>query len=90
MVLERKLRPIGPYKLLGKVVYGFKRGSKQVRRAISATYLGDLLGDLFGDLSRRLLSATYLGYVSRLHISARSRCDLGRSTRAVQSSPCTT
>ena len=31
MVLERKLRPIGPYRMLGKVVYGFKRGSKQVR-----------------------------------------------------------
>jgi hypothetical protein len=31
MPLTRQLRPIGPYKLLGKVVEGFKRGSKEVR-----------------------------------------------------------
>ena len=30
MPLTRELRPVGPHKLLGKVVAGFKRGSKQV------------------------------------------------------------
>ena len=31
MPLARQLRPVGPHKLLGKVVEGFKRGSKEVR-----------------------------------------------------------
>ena len=31
MPLTRQLRPVGPHKLLGKVVEGFKRGSKEVR-----------------------------------------------------------
>ena len=40
MPLTRQLRPAGPHKLLGKVVEGFKRGSKEVRlssRPISLT-----------------------------------------------------